>query len=86
MALITSYAILYATKTWREEEFDAAKVIELFDAASSRTGPVLYEEIKRTADVTPHMYLYLLKDNPHSHLLHRAMVKPSPLGIINSTD
>jgi len=80
---ITTYSSLYSTTNWATRGHDTAAVLKLFEPGSGNTaatGPQLFKEIKRTTEVNPHLYVYLVKDDPNLRILHRGMFHPKPMG------
>jgi len=79
----TTYSNYYKDTDWTTSGYDTEAVLQLFGQLSGSnavTGPQLFDEVKRTTEVNPHLYLYLVKDDPNLRVLHRGMYHPKPMG------
>lgn len=80
---IRNYQDLYAKTNWLEKGVSVQQVFALFDTSTSgshRTGPQLFDEVKRTAMVMPHAYVMAIRGSTHLAFYHRAIVLPAMLG------
>lgn len=79
---IRNYRDFYAKTNWIEKGVHTGRVFELFDTSTTgfRTGPQLFEEVKRTAMVMPHAYVMAIRGSSYLAFYHRAIVIPALLG------
>ena len=67
----TTYSNYYKDTDWTTSGYDIEAVPQLFGQLSGNnavTGPQLFDEVKRTTEVNPHLYLYLVKDLSLIHI------------------
>ena len=81
---INSYSRYYTETDWAAQHVESSRIMREFefgaDAGTKKTGPQLYEDIRRTWNEMPHAYLTMVKDKRQLVLLHRATHHATALG------
>jgi hypothetical protein len=81
---INFYCRYYLETNWASQHVQLARIMCEFavgaDEGTTKMGPQLYEDIRRTWNKMPHAYLTMVKDERRLVLLHRATHHATSLG------